>query len=88
VLITPEIFRNHPQSRLYGWLMRDYQQHPAALRRDLPHRTGTDFASVASRLGWLSWEDCNRVLPGACPWLLPPSLFEHPAAELSVDDSA
>ena len=69
VLITPEIFRDHPESRLYGWLMRDYQHHPAALRRDLPHRTGTDFASVASRLGWLSWEDCNRVLPGACPWL-------------------
>lgn len=69
VLITPEIFRDHPQSRLYGWLMRDYQHHPAALRRDLPHRTGTDFAAVASRLGWLSWEDCNRVLHGACPWL-------------------
>ena len=69
VLITPEIFRDHPESRLYGWLMRDYQHHPAALRRDLPHRTGTDFASIASRLGWLSWEDCNRVLPGACPWL-------------------
>lgn len=69
VLITPEIFRDHPESRLYGWLMRDYQHHPAALRRDLPHRTGTDFAAVASRLGWLSWEDCNRVLPGACPWL-------------------
>jgi hypothetical protein len=69
VLITPEIFRDHPESRLYGWLMRDYQHHPAALRRDLPHRTGTDFASVATRLGWLSWEDCNRVLPGACSWL-------------------
>jgi hypothetical protein len=69
VLITPEIFRDHPESRLYGWLMRDYQHHPAALQRDLPHRTGTDFASVATRLGWLSWEDCNRVLPGACPWL-------------------
>ena len=73
VLITPEIFRDHPESRLYGWLMRDYQHHPAALRRDLPHRTGTDFASAASRLGWLSWEDCNRVLPGACPWLSRPA---------------
>jgi hypothetical protein len=52
-----------------GWLVRDYRDHPAALQRDLPHRTGTDFAAVASRLGWLSWEDCNEVLPGACPWL-------------------
>ena len=30
---------------------------------------GTDLAAVASRLGWLTWEDCNEVLPGACPWL-------------------
>jgi hypothetical protein len=78
VLITPEIFRNHPESRLYGWLMRDYRSSAAALQRDLPHRrrTGTDFASVAGRLGWLTWEDCNHVLPGACPWL--PASGERP----------
>lgn len=23
----------------------------------------------ASALGWLTWEDCNRLQPGACPWL-------------------
>ena len=69
VLLTPEIFRSHPESRLYGWLMRDYRTSPAALQRDLPHRAGTDLAAVASRLGWLTWEDCNEVRPGACPWL-------------------
>jgi len=69
VLITPEIFRDHPKSRLYGWLMRDYQADPGALRRDLPHRAGTDLAAVAKRLGWLTWEDCNRVQNGACSWL-------------------
>jgi hypothetical protein len=69
VLITPEIFREHPQSRLYGWLMQDYRSEAGALRRDLPHRAGTELDSVARRLGWLTWEDCNRVLPGACPWL-------------------
>ena len=69
VLLTPEIFRSHPESRLYGWLMRDYRSSPGALQRDLPHRAGTDLATVPSRLGWLTWEDCNRVLPGACPWL-------------------
>jgi hypothetical protein len=69
VLITPEIFRDHPESRLYGWLMRGYQSNPDALERDLPHRAGIDFGSVARRLGWLTWEDCNRLLPGACPWL-------------------
>jgi hypothetical protein len=69
VLLTPEIFRDHPKSRFYGWLMRDYQTHSGALQRDLPHRAGTDFDSVAKRLGWLTWEDCNRVHPGACSWL-------------------
>jgi hypothetical protein len=71
VLLTPEIFRSHPESRLYGWLMRDYRSSPAALQRDLPHRhqAGTDLAAVVGRLGWLTWEDCNDVLPGACPWL-------------------
>ena len=71
VLLTPEIFRSHTESRLYGWLMRDYRSGPAGLQRDLPHRhrAGTDLAAVAARLGWLTWEDCNKVLPGACPWL-------------------
>lgn len=71
VLLTPEIFRDHPESRLYGWLMRDYRSGPAGLQRDLPHRhrAGTDLAAVAARLGWLTWEDCNKILPGACPWL-------------------
>jgi hypothetical protein len=69
VLLTPEIFRDHPESRLYGWLIRDYQTHAGTLQRDLPHRAGTDLASVAKRLGWLTWEDCNRVQPGACSWL-------------------
>jgi hypothetical protein len=49
--------------------MRDYQAHPGALRRDLPHLAATDLPSVAKRLGWLTWEDCNRVQPGACSWL-------------------
>ena len=71
VLITPGIFRDHPESRLYGWLMRDYRDDPTTLQRDLPHRhrAGTDLASVSSRLGWLTWEDFNKVLPGACRWL-------------------
>jgi hypothetical protein len=69
VLLTPEIFREHPESRLYGWLMRDYRSSPAAIHRDLSHRSEANLASVTRRLGWLTWEDCNRLLPGACPWL-------------------
>jgi hypothetical protein len=43
--------------------MRDYQDDPTALHRDMPHRTGTDFIPVARRLGWLTWEDFNDILP-------------------------
>ncbi|HID65043.1 MAG TPA: hypothetical protein EYP49_20180 [Anaerolineae bacterium] len=69
VLLTPEIFREHPYSRLYGWLLQEYRNHPTALERDIPHRQGVDWQEVARRIGWLTWEDCEQVLHGACPWL-------------------
>jgi hypothetical protein len=69
VLITPEIFRKNPASRLYGWLLPAYQQDPALLQHHLPHRRPAELESVPRRLGWLTWEDCNRLHPGACPWL-------------------
>ena len=69
VLITPEIFHKNPESRLYGWLLPAYQRDPALLHRHLPHRQLADLESVPKRLGWLTWEACNRLHPGACPWL-------------------
>ena len=69
VLITPEIFRKNPESRLYGWLLPAYQRDPALLQRHLAHRTPADLESVPQRLGWLTWEDCNPIHPNACPWL-------------------
>lgn len=69
VLLTPEMFREHPHSRLYGWLLQEYRSYPTALERDIPHRQGVDWQEVARRIGWLTWEDCEQVLHGACPWL-------------------
>lgn len=79
VLLTPGVFKRHPHSRLYGWLLPRYQRDPAALGRDLPHRTATaaadassnpvDWTAVSQRLGWLTFEDCERVSPGSCRWL-------------------
>jgi hypothetical protein len=69
VLLTPEVFRANRQSRLYGWLYDGYRKAPESLQRQLPHRQGIDFTSVVRRLGWVTWEDCNDVLPGACSWL-------------------
>ena len=37
--------------------------------RRLQHRQLADLESVPKRLGWLTWEDCNRLHRGACPWL-------------------
>jgi hypothetical protein len=68
-LLTPRMFRDDPRSRMYGTLMAEYQANPLTLATDLPHREA-EWESVSRRVGWLSWEDCEEVLPGACPWLI------------------
>jgi hypothetical protein len=68
-LLTPEVFRTRPQSRLYGWLLQEYRSNPQALSRDLPHRFDTDWPKISSRLGWITFEDIEKQIPGACPWL-------------------
>lgn len=69
VLLTPELFRENRESRLYGWLFDRYKSDPALLHKHLPHRNEADLATVPSRLGWLTWEDCDAAQPGSCPWL-------------------
>jgi hypothetical protein len=76
VLLTPALMQPGragdaiSKSRLYGWLMPAYQDpHSSLLRQHLPHRDSHQLAESAERLGWASWEDCDAVVPGACPWL-------------------
>lgn len=75
VLLTPEVFKRYPHSRLYGWLLPSYRTDPASLARDLSHRDGTgevdgvDWPALSRRLGWLTFESCERIAPGACNWL-------------------
>jgi hypothetical protein len=76
VLLTPALTQPGPagdaisKSRLYGWLMPAYQDPDSSLlRQHLPHRDGPELAAATARLGWASWEDCNAIAPGACPWL-------------------
>lgn len=69
VLVTPEVFRQNPSSRLYGWLLRQYQNNPHLVGEHLPHRPEQDWNAVVRRLGWLTFEEINEVLPGACGWL-------------------
>jgi hypothetical protein len=69
LLVTPEIFKRNPSSRLYGFLMWEYRQDPLALARDLPHRRGLEAREVAQRIGWVTWEDMQRNNSGSCLWL-------------------
>ncbi|MEJ7786935.1 MAG: hypothetical protein WKF96_19210 [Solirubrobacteraceae bacterium] len=69
VLLTPEIFRDAPHTRLYGWLMEAYRGSPETLGRDLRHRGDEDWPTVSKRLGWATFEDCRRIDLDACRWL-------------------
>jgi hypothetical protein len=68
-LLTPRRFRQHPHSRLYGFLYEEYTRDPSALARDLAHRADCDWQALSRRIGWLTFEDINSGLRGACPWL-------------------
>lgn len=69
-LLTPCGFKKQSSSRLYGWLIQEYQTNPAALQRDLLHRTDTDWVGLSKRIGWFTFEDLERIRPGTCGWQL------------------
>lgn len=70
-LVTPGVFKEQRfrHTRLYGGLMDRYGAHPESLSDDLPHRAGKDWSGFEKRLGWISWETCNKILPDSCPWI-------------------
>jgi len=72
VLLTPELTRDDPSSRLYGHLFASYTSRPETLRAHLPHRPGPAVTAASQRLGWASWEDVERVRPGSLPWRVVP----------------
>jgi len=69
LLITPELFKENPSSRLYGYKFNEYKTKPESLADDLPHRKNCDWESISSRLGWLTWEDFKDVNKDCCRWL-------------------
>ncbi len=82
VLVTPQIFKDKPSTRLYGHLMNAYQADTALLHQHLPHRNPDQLASVPKRLGWTTFEACQRIQPTACAWLERTCLGGASAAEL------
>lgn len=68
LLLTPEVFRDDPTSRLYGHLHTAYTTRPETLEKHLPHRPGPVVRGAASRLGWSTWEDLERARAGSPSW--------------------
>lgn len=63
LLITPELFRKNPKSRLYGYKFNEYKSNPCSLSDDLLHRNkeSLDWTQITKRLGWLVWEEFKEV---------------------------
>lgn len=62
LLITPEIFKHNPGSRLYGYKYCDYRNRPETISADLPHRNLDERQSIdlSKRIGWTTWEELKR----------------------------
>lgn len=78
LLITPRVFKDFPESRLYGYKFNEYKKNPQAIKKDLPHRFNNEESSstkvhnlenLAQRLGWVTWEDFKEINPKCCEWL-------------------
>ena len=68
-LLTPRAFKDKPSSRYYGLLMKEYTENSDLLCEHLPHRERGVIEEAASRIGWLTFEDCKDVCPDSCKWL-------------------
>lgn len=69
LLLTPELFKTNPSSRLYGYKFNEYKENPESIAADLPHRGNLNWERISRRLGWLTWEDFHRTNKDCCLWL-------------------
>ena len=71
LLLTPEVFKKNPKSRLYGNKFNDYKRNIDSIKSDLPHRDlmEIELESIQKRIGWISWEEIKRINPDCCKWL-------------------
>ena len=60
-LLTPQVFKDRPSTRYYGLLYHEYKHNADLLAEHLSHRDATALARVSSRLGWLTFEECQQV---------------------------
>jgi|GEM_PF-528560 len=69
LLLTPEMYKNNPGSRFYGYKFHDYKKNPASIANDLPHRGIAKLKDLSRKIGWLTWEDFKSVNKNCCQWL-------------------
>lgn len=69
LLVTPKIFKDNPQSRLYGYKFLDYKSSVQNIKADLPHRNLEELINIPERIGWISWEEITEIDRECCPWL-------------------
>lgn len=56
-LLTPQQFKDHRSSRLYGHLYDEYKRDPSRLKDALGHLDAPTCASLSRRLRWLTFEE-------------------------------
>jgi hypothetical protein len=71
LLLTPQIFKDNPRTRLYGYVFKNYKNNPELIGKDLLHRklNPTDCKKIANRIGWISWEDLKQINNDCCKWI-------------------
>jgi hypothetical protein len=81
-LLTSLGFKDeYRHTRLYGWLFDEYKRYGKGgsdlLLKHLPHRSAPgELADIPARVGWLTYQDCNEILPASnahkalCSWLV------------------
>lgn len=71
LLFTPQLFKDNPRTRLYGYTFMDYKNNSQLIGNDLAHRklNPTDCEKIAKRIGWISWEDLKLINDDCCKWI-------------------
>jgi hypothetical protein len=67
LLITPQLFKDKPETRLYGYKMNEYRKDNSKIQEDIPSRNIP--SDMNSRIGWTSWEELKAINKDCCKWL-------------------
>jgi len=70
ILLTPELFKKLPNTRLYGFKFNEYKTNPISISNELAHRklNLADCVNISKRIGWTTWEDLKLINSNCCKW--------------------